>query len=252
LVPQPRADETAAKGTQVQNTLTADLGGSRNPDGMMLTIGGFRKWIQGTDEQGMPSQYVQAGANLGVTPAYAKASVYADWGPLIFATIRMEYALYDFFGTNSAPLSFPDARARFGQQELKELKGQEEIGTGHRILLQPALYAMAGPVIFMNRTDLAYYRFDGNRPYFFDWEYEMLFKNGDSAFVNRTQFLIPAWRDIPGLGFRDRFRSEMRTQIQTKPIPRSSPLVKQTASPYHYFIPSWTLSIRVMFFKQIQ
>jgi hypothetical protein len=192
--PSARADETAAKGTQIQNTLTADLAGSRSPDGIMLTLGGFRKWIQETDEQGMPSRYVQTGATLGVSPAYAKASVYAEWGPVVFATVHLEYDVYDFFGTNGALLSFPDAHAKFGRLELKELKGQEETGTGQRIFLQPTLYAMAGPVIIMNQTDLAYYRFDGNGPYFLDWEYEMLMKNGDSAVANRTQFLIPAWK----------------------------------------------------------
>lgn len=192
--PSARADETEAKDTRVQNTLTADLAGSRNPDGVMLTLGGFRKWIQETDEQGMPSRYIQAGATLGVSPAYAKASVYAEWGPLIFATVRLEYDLYDFFGTNSALLSFPAAHARYGRHELKELEGQEETGTGQRILLQPTLYAMAGPVIIMNQTDLAYYCFNGDGPYFLDWEYEMLIRNGDSAVSNRTQALIPAWK----------------------------------------------------------
>jgi hypothetical protein len=229
-----RADETAAKGTQVQNTLTADLAGSRNPDGVMLTIGGFRKWIQETDEQGMPSRYVQTGANLGVTPAYAKASVYTEWGPLIFATVRLEYDLYDFFGTNSALLSFPNARARFGRHELKELKGREETGTGQRILLQPTLYAMAGPVIIMNQTDLAYYRFDGDGPYFLDWEYEMLIKSGDSAVANRTQFLIPAWK---GSG---------QALLYTGPTyeithARDADLTRQRAGWFAYWVPVDTL-----------
>ncbi|HPS93154.1 MAG TPA: hypothetical protein PK600_01655 [Deltaproteobacteria bacterium] len=187
-------DGAAARPSPVQNTLTADLAGSRNPDGVMLTIGWFRKWIQEIDEHGLPSRYVQAGANMGVSPAYAKGAVYAEWGPVVFATVRLEYDLYSFFGTNSGLLSFPDARSKFGWHELKNLEGEEETGTGQRILVQPTLYAMAGPVIVMNQTDLTYYRFNGRGPYFLDWEYEMLIQDGDSAFANRTQFLIPAWK----------------------------------------------------------
>ena len=142
----------------------------------------------------MATRYAQAGAGLGITPAYARATAYGEWGPAAFATIHLEYNFYSFFGASGGLLSFPSAESKFGDTQLDELKGKEETGTGHRILLQPTLYAMAGPVIIMNQTDLAYFRFNGDGPYFLDWEYEMLVKDGDYVLANRTMFLIPAWK----------------------------------------------------------
>jgi hypothetical protein len=74
------------------------------------------------------------------------------------------------------------------------MEGQEESAWGRRVLLQPTLYAKAGPVIISNQTDLAYYRFSGNGPYFLDWEYDTLLKDGDSVVANRTQFLFKPWK----------------------------------------------------------
>ena len=53
-----------------------------------------------------------------------------------------------------------------------------------------------GPVIIRNNTDLAYYRFGGRGPYFYEWEYDTLLKDGDFLINNITAFLVEAWKGV--------------------------------------------------------
>jgi len=194
--PMPAAanDDTTPPAQAAQTICTADLAAMMNPDGFMLMTGGCKRWVQETAEEGLPARYTQTGFGLGLNPAYAKGSLHAELQPAIFFKVRLEYDLYDFFGTNGGLLSFPDADAKFGKHELDDLKGSEEKAIGQRGLVQPTLYAKAGRVLIINQTDLAYYRFNGDGPYFLDWEYDTLVKDGDSVIANRTQFLVPAWK----------------------------------------------------------
>lgn len=173
---------------------TADIAVMMNPDGVMVFAGGYRRWIQDASAEGIHERYVQAGFGLGANPAFAKGSLHVQWQPASFFNLHLEYDLYGFFGDNYGLLSFPDARARFGTDELKDREGSEEKAVGHRVLLQPTLYAKAGPVVVINQTDLAYYRFGGDGPYFLDLEYDTLVRDGDHVLSNRTQFLAPLWK----------------------------------------------------------
>ena len=171
----------------------ADIVASLNPEGLMLVLGGFRRWSGPLDQEyGIPSYSNKLGVALGVSPAYAKASAYDEWQPAIFAQVRLQFDVYRFFGTNGALLSFPSAGSKFGNDEIDALSGQEESTWGQRVLLQPVLTAKAGPVIIRNTTDFAYYRFHGRGPYFLEWEYDSLLKDGDFLLNNRTAFLMAA------------------------------------------------------------
>jgi hypothetical protein len=189
------AGESDVSEKKIQSTFHADLAGQVNPEGLQLFVGGYRRWISAMDQElGTPSSYLQTGAGLGVSPAYAKAAIHGEWMPALFAKVRLEYDQYRFFGDFGALLSFPSADSPFGKHEVDAMEGQEEKAWGRRVLLQPTLYAKAGPVIISNQTDLAYYRFSGNGPYFLDWEYDTLLKDGDSVIANRTQFLLKPWK----------------------------------------------------------
>src|SRR6185369_2354831 len=90
-----------ASDQKVQTVVQADLAGQVNPDGLMVSLGGFRRWIRGTDkDRGIPSSYLQTGLGLGTTPAYGRASVHGEWLAAVFAKIRVQYDLYRFYGTN--------------------------------------------------------------------------------------------------------------------------------------------------------
>ncbi len=192
LPAQAKDDPATGAAETVYHT---DMVASLNPDGIMLIVGGFRRWSGPLDQEyGIPSSSNKLGFTLGVSPAYAKASAYDEWQPAIFAQVRLQYDLYRFFGENGALLSFPSADSRYGKHEVDALSGQEETGWGQRVLFQPVITAKAGPVIIRNTTDLAYYRFGGRGPYFLEWEYDTLLKDGDFLLNNRTAFLIKAWK----------------------------------------------------------
>jgi hypothetical protein len=187
-------EEPAASTPKVQTTLTADLVALRNPEGVMLFVGGYRRWIQDMTVEVIPSRYVQTGLGLGISPAYAKAAVSGEWKPAVFFKLRLEYDYLRYFGRNGGLLSFPTKDSRFGKREIDALEDKEEKGSGQRILFQPTLYAKAGSVIICNQTDLLYARYNGNGPYFLDREYDTFLKDGDLLIANRTQFLVQAWK----------------------------------------------------------
>jgi hypothetical protein len=107
----------------------------------------------------------------------------------VFAKLRVQYDLYRFYGTNTSLLSFPSGTASFGKGAVDALEGREEAGNGSRLLLRPTLSAKAGPVIIVNRTDLASFHFSGRGPYYLEWSYETLLRDGDRVIENRTDFL---------------------------------------------------------------
>ena len=133
---------------------------------------------------------------LGTTPAYGRMNVHVEWLPVIFAKVRLQYDVFRFYGRETALLSFPSADARFGRSEVEAKEGTEEAGYGNRILIRPTLYAKAGPFIISNQTDLAYFHFTGAGPYYLEWSYETLVRNGDHVVENRTNVLVQAWKGI--------------------------------------------------------
>ncbi|HAR45535.1 MAG TPA: hypothetical protein DCS42_02160 [Nitrospiraceae bacterium] len=182
-------------GRSVETTLQSDLAGSLNPEGLLLTVGGYRRWISGMNEEyGIPSSYVQSGAMLGVSPAYSHVSAHVEWKPVILAQVRLQYTLFRYFGDFGALLSFPSKDSPFGKDEVDAREGQEEKDWGQRYLLQPTLTAKAGPIIIRNQSDAAYFTYNGAGPYFLEWEYDTLVKDGGWVVSNRTFLLWEAWK----------------------------------------------------------
>lgn len=182
-----------ASDKEVQTVIQSDLGAQTNPEGLMVSVGGFRRWIMDTDKNlGIPSSYLQTGIGTASTPAYGRASVHAEWLAAVFAKLRIEYDYYRFYGTNTSLLSFPSGTAPFGRADVDARKGTEQAGNGNRFLIRPTLYAKAGSVVIVNQTDLAYFHFTGRGPYFLDWTYETLLRDGDHLVENRTNVLYQA------------------------------------------------------------
>ncbi len=195
-IPAGKNEKAAAESAdnEWRNTIQVDLYTRVNPDGVMLSLGGYRRLITGKRQAaGLGLSYLQGGFALGVNPAYGQVSLYLESMPAIFAKLRLQYDLYRFFGTNGSLLSFPDANARFGKAQIDALSGKEESGFGHRLMFQPTLFAKQGSVVFRNQTNLDYYFFDGKGPYFYEWEYDTLLKDGDLLLDNHSSLLYEAW-----------------------------------------------------------
>lgn len=190
LSPLHGVQSAFAGAIQVRDAVEADLAGQRNPDGLMTSVGGYRRWIRTIDKDlNIPSSYLQTGLGAGTTPADGRISVHGEWLAAVFAKIRVQYDVYRFYGTNTSLLSFPSGTAGFGRSEVDALEGREEAGNGSRLLIRPTLYAKVGPLIIVNQTDLAYFEFSGKGPYFLEWTYETLLRDGDRVLENRTNFL---------------------------------------------------------------
>ncbi|MBN1627172.1 MAG: hypothetical protein JW944_11660 [Deltaproteobacteria bacterium] len=185
------ADEKhASAGLTAHDMLTLDIAGQINPEGLRMKTGFFRRWVQEMNDNGEPSRHLQTGLGFAASPAYTTLSLHGEWKPAVFINMRIEYNLIQYLGAYTGLLSFPDKNSKFGDEELDRLEGREEPGTGQKICFRPTLYAKAGPVTIMNRTDLSYFRFNGSGPYFMEIEYDTLLRDDDYVFDNSISFLV--------------------------------------------------------------
>ena len=173
----------------------ADVVGAWNPKGLLGVIGASLRQTLAGDPSSPLSPYLQAGLSLGTSPAYARGSAYAEWMPHAAVQLRAQYTLYRYYGGDTAALlSFPSGDAPFGDEEVDSLEGRAESAWGQRLLLSPVLRAQLGPVLLRNVTDLAWFRFSGQGPYFLEWEYDTLLKDGDWLIADSLQALAKLWQ----------------------------------------------------------
>ena len=177
-----------------QSTIEADVIGALNPDGLMVRVSGSRRWALGDEQPGPLSPYVQGGLMLAATPAYAKAALQLEWLPHPALQLIAESTLYRYFGGETeALLSFPSGDAPFGDREVDARRGEAESAWGVRLLLKPVVRVPLGPVLLRNVTRIAWLSFSGTGPYFLEWEYDTLFKDGDWYLADMLQALVTVW-----------------------------------------------------------
>jgi len=178
-----------------RTTIEADIVGAWNPNGLLAVVGASRRWTLEGDPGSPLSPYLQAGLSLGSSPAYARGSAYAEWMPHAALQLRAQYTLYRYYGGDSvALLSFPSGDSLFGDEEVSDLEGEAEAAWGQRLLLNPVLRVKFGPLLLRNSTDVAWFRFGGRGPYFLEWEYDTLLKDGDWLVADSAQVLGKLWQ----------------------------------------------------------
>ena len=178
-----------------KDTVEADVIGALNPDGLMVRVTGSRRWTLGGAEPGPLAPYLQGGLMLAVTPAYGKAAVALEWMPHPALQLSVEPTVYRYFGGDTvALLSFPAGDAPFGDREVDARAGESESAWGLRLLLKPVLRVQLGPVLLRNVTKIAWFRFGGTGPYFLEWEYDTLLKDGDWYLSDTLQALVKVWQ----------------------------------------------------------
>jgi hypothetical protein len=171
-----------------------DLIARANPSGILLQVGALHRSRLGAPPRvDWPAPYLDIGVATGLNPAYAQGTLDVEWMPIAPFILRLQGDLFGYFGANGALLEMPNGQAAFGAKEINALSGHERTKLGERIMIQPTLRLKFGPFIVRNQTDLAWYRFGGSGPYFYEWEYDVLLKNGDGLFANRTAILVQLW-----------------------------------------------------------
>ncbi len=178
-----------------QYTYYGDLGGRLNPRGLGF-FGGikYRNSYRYDEKYDTQSAYWQTGLGVGISPAYLQANLHFEWMPWLFLPLRLQYDYYQYLGAYSTLLSFNSATSPFGD-DVRDSRHDEEMGTGHRFLFQPTLQGQFGRFIIRNQTDVAFFRFFGQGPYFLETGQDTLLKDGDFLFSNRTQLLYSFFSD---------------------------------------------------------
>jgi hypothetical protein len=178
-----------------QYTFYGDLGGRINPRGLVF-LGGinYRNRYRYDEKYDVVSAYWQTGLGLGVSPAALQANLHFEWMPWVFLPLRLQYDYYQYTGSNSALLSFNSANSPYGD-DVRDNRHDEEMASGHRFLFQPTLQGKFDRFIIRNQTDVAFFRFSGRGPYFLEIGQDILLKDSDFLFSNRTQLLYSIYPD---------------------------------------------------------
>lgn len=194
-LPQNEVQKTEAKDKLGDRYyLTGNLVGRINPQ-----AGGFQGCIRYRNVYGysekydMESAYWQTSFGVGISPAVMQASLHAEWMPWLFLTMRVQYDYYEYLGVNNALLSFNSPNAPYGDSSLND-RHDEEKASANRFIFQPSLQGKVGGIVFRNQTDLAYYRFSGRGPYYWEPAYDTLLKDGDFLIANRTFVLYEIYK----------------------------------------------------------
>jgi mRNA-degrading endonuclease RelE of RelBE toxin-antitoxin system len=169
-----------ASDKEVQTIVQADLAAQSNPEGLMVSLGGFRRWIRGTDKDLSIRHVIFKQVRPGLPRLWTGIRA-CRMAPLSLQTPCQ----YDSTGSmeRTQLASFP--QRHLGRPTL--MRTERKMASS-RLLIRPTLYAKAGPVIIVNQTDLAYFHFTGKGPYFLEWTYETLLQDGDHVIENRTNF----------------------------------------------------------------
>lgn len=179
-----------AEEAKVKTTIEVDLAGAWNPDAFIGVVGATRKTTISGEPSDLMSPYHQEGLSLAASPAFARASAYGEWMPHAVLQLRAQYSLYRYYGGDSeALLSFPSSDSSFGDDDVDRLEGEAESAWGRRILLSPVLRAKIGPVLLRNVTELSWFNFEGEGPYFLERENYTLLKDGDWLVSNSLQVM---------------------------------------------------------------
>lgn len=176
-----------ARGGPATTTVSADLAGRYGPAGLFLSAGVARRWAR-EDGPGplARGRHAQVGLSAGVSPALAQGTLSAEWIPVAPLQLRVQYDLQGYFGAYGSLLELPSADARFGDDELDALDGEEVAGVGHRLAFSPVLRARLGPLLLRNQTDLCWYALSSRPGWYHEAEYDTLLARRDWLVANAT------------------------------------------------------------------
>lgn len=182
-----RSDDPSKPGGRYR--IFGGLYGRMNAKGVAL-IGGanYRNVYDYDRKHDTASAYWQTGIDCALSPAHGQIGPYVEWQPWIMTIFRLQYDYSRFFGAYGGIFSFSTGQDNFGDNILNN-RDDEEKANGHRFLFQPTLQGKMGKVYLRNQSEIAYYLYSGNGPYFRDVVYNTLLQNHDYLFVNRTHVM---------------------------------------------------------------
>lgn len=173
-----------------------DLNGCVAPNGLQTNVAWSHRRL-GSGEARDPGTYVQAGAVLAANAAYAYGGLWTELQPAPFFLARLEADAFRHFGANGALLSFARAGEPYGDEVLESRQGDEETGTGSRLLLQGTPQVRLGTIVFRHQATFTWWRFKGRGPWFYEYENDTLLRDGDRILDQLTSV---AWEFVGARG----------------------------------------------------
>lgn len=122
---------------------------------------GFQKRLFRSDLLALKNNYAFLGAAPRLTPASVKIGPSVEIQPASFFNLRLGSDFVQYFGSFGALQSFPNPlRANFTDAALASgaEAGRNYAAPGLRLILEPTLQMMVGPIALRNRIALEYWR----------------------------------------------------------------------------------------------
>ncbi len=162
---------------------------------------GYRKRLFQSDESMFLNTFVAVGANLSLSPAFARGGIAVEFQPLSILNFTAVYEAGGNFGSFGLAQSYPSAgTANFSDWDIGRQRDQQVAGVGprnyatwsHQLQLGVTFQIKLGPLIFRTNNRFVYQQIGirtGDRV-FYDQYWDILFPNGGWIYVNDIDVLL--------------------------------------------------------------
>ena len=184
--------DSGARHQVLYSSLTA---GQYNPLGLQSDLlTGYRCRLFKSQKRILRDTFVGARQVLRINPAFTRIGALVEVQPLAVLTLRAFYEHRDYFGSARMLQSYPTPYSEYDDDTATRLarEGLNYAGRGHQIWFQATVRMKAGPVAFLNETEVHDFRMSlrhGDRV-FYDAFLDALVPGNGWAVANHAHLIL--------------------------------------------------------------
>ncbi len=187
VAPAPCAAQTSQP---VVRELRGTFGASVNNLGAQQTFElSWRKPISSSPSVWWSEAQVSAGVTSSLTPAHARAGVWAEVAPVSPLVVRVGIERAYFFGTFNSLMSF-DSRHDAFDTDVRKARGGAVSGTAIRLYARPTLRFRLGRIMAATSAEFERWSSNAAGPYFYEPTRDTLFDADGDRVVTMTSAVL--------------------------------------------------------------
>jgi hypothetical protein len=168
------------------------LGASVNILGLQHSLEAAWIWkTSGSPHPLLRDAHFGLGVTSDLSPAFVRASGFAEWAPVSVLVVRAGVEPVYYFGILGSLIGFPNQDAVFDEDARRALRPQAVSELGARFYLAPTLQARLGRVAFSSAFEFERWDVDGPDAYFYEPRRDtLLSSSGDSLWRASTVLML--------------------------------------------------------------
>jgi hypothetical protein len=175
-----------------------------NPLGLInVNRFGWRRRLSTSDSVLWNDTYTFLGGSAVITPAWARAGVYAEVAPIALFRASADVGVTGYYGTFDQVLSFEDPGARYSDRTISDLSDRAAPRAGWYANFSHTIQAKAGPIAVRSITQYTMINLGlpDDDAYFYDQMWDRLAPNGRFMILNDLDTLFVAGKKRIGLRY---------------------------------------------------